>query len=144
STQRAAGAVIDTTKGFDIRDLWLNPPASSVTANTTAMIRGALISPNTTASLDTLNCETDGSFDISGPWVQVGQHFSVVIQASTNKLIPFNIMTGVTNASTAAVVYNSPAFYPFLRLRIGTAAGTFTAASLQLYYQANPYFQTIP
>lgn len=142
SVAKNFGAVMCTTL-VDTKD-WAMRQQSALNDTGVVLARVTVISPNTTASLDTLTVFVDGSPVLerhdTGRWVQVLSKSSVVLRGATDKIVTFAIpmQDGQSPARTTSGQAYSPHLNRYLRIRAGTVTGTFKAARIFVSYYKVP------
>jgi hypothetical protein len=135
SSAKALGAATDTTAAISLADYCWESPAFATSTTAAPIARVYVVSPNTTANLDSLSFAVDESFDgvewrvaqglTAGPSVGLGF-------IATSKVISFT----PTQLASASGGGNGWMYARYIRFRIKIVTGTFAAAKCFIVHPA--------
>lgn len=133
SVAKALGGATDTTVAISLQDYCWESPAFALSTTAAPIARVYVVSPNTTANLDSLSFAVDESYDgvnwrvaqglTAGPSVGLG------FIATSN-----NLSFTPTQLASASGGGNGWIYARFIRFRIKIVTGTFTAARCYISY----------
>jgi len=137
SAQKALGAVTDTSAAISTKDIAFDAIRGfGVVATAAGVGRVYVVSPNTTANVDTLNFAIQASYSGSGDWFTVlGLTAGQVAGATTVKSLGHAVTSKDDGTLTAL------RGYPYIRFIEKIVTGTFTAAELHFVYPAYRWMQ---